>query len=129
MTDYMEAVSDPDNAESFDYPKEENIFSRTFTILATALDDKAFSRANKNKKDMIRAFGVYHYEAFTIGLQPFLDKLDVSTEEGANKIRDLLTRIKLDPDFIELTTGGGKNSPGPLKARIKFVEDKLAAAL
>lgn len=129
MTDYMEAVSDPDNTEPFDYPKEEDIFARTFAILAKALDDKAFSRANKNKDDLIRAFGIYHYEAFTIGLQPFLGKLDIGTNDGINKVRDLLTSIKLDPDFIGLTTGGGKNSPGPLKARIKFVEDKLAAAL
>lgn len=129
MTDYMEAVSDPDNAELFNYEQEQNIFARTFSILATALEDKAFSRANPNKNGLIRAFGVYHYEAFTIGLQPFLDKLDISTAEGVTRVRDLLTSIKLDPAFIELTTGGGKNSPGPLKARIKFVEEKLAASL
>ena len=129
MTEYMEAVSDPDNPEIFDYAAEENVFSQTFAILATALDDKAFSRANKTKNDLIRAFGVYHYEAFTIGLQPFLNKLDITTADGIGIARDLLISIKLDPAFIDLTTGGGKNSPGPLKARIKFVEDKLAAAL
>ena len=129
MTEYMEAVSDPDNPETFDYAKEEEVFSLTFAILATALDDRAFSRANKTKNDLIRAFGVYHYEAFTIGLQPFLSKLDITTTAGVDKARDLLMSIKLDTAFIDLTTGGGKNSPGPLKARIKFVEDKLAAAL
>lgn len=94
MTEYMEAVSDPDNSESFDYQKEEGIFTRTFAILAATLDDKAFSRANKNKSDLIRAFGIYHYEAFTIGLQSFLGKLDISTDASTTNVRELLT---IDP--------------------------------
>jgi hypothetical protein len=43
-------------------------------------------------------------------------------------MKDLLTGIKLDPAFIELTTGGGKNSPGPLSDRIRFVQERLSAA-
>ena len=129
LTEYMEAVSDPENPEPFDYQKEKEIFERTFAILARALGDKAFSRANKAQDDLIRAFGIYHYEAFTIGMQPFLYKLDVDTTEGIEKVRELIMEIKLDPVFIGHTTGGGKNSPGPLNDRISFVEGKLAAAL
>lgn len=128
MTDYMEAVSDPDHPESFDYQKEEDVFNLTFSILEKTLNDKAFSRANQKKNDLIRGFGVYHYEAFTIGIQPFLNKLDVSSLEGRRMVKDLLTSIKLDPKFIDLTTGGGKNSPGPLKDRINFVKNRLTAA-
>ncbi len=129
MTEYMEAVADPESAEGFDYTKEEKAFSRTFAILAATLEDRAFSRANPTRTDLIRAFGVYHYEAFTIGLQPFLDKLDISTAEGINKVKGLLTGIKMDAAFVELTTGGGRNSPGPLNDRINFVKNKLTDAL
>ena len=37
--------------------------------------------------------------------------------------------IKLDPDFIRMTTGGGKNSPGPLQDRIGFVEGRVKAVV
>ncbi len=128
LTEYMEAVSDPDNREPFDYASEREIFAQTFATLACALGDKAFSRANKAQSELVRAFGIYHYEAFTLGLQPFLGRLDVSTPAGIEQVHNLLRQIKLDARFIELTTGGGKNSPGPLNERITFVETKLAAA-
>ena len=41
------------------------------------------------------------------------------------KLESELIKIKLDPKFIEMTTGGGKNSPGPLNDRINFVGDRL----
>lgn len=129
LTEYMEAVSDPDDPEPFDYGKEQETFERTFKVLAGALGDKAFSRANtKTSGELIRAFGIYHYEAFTIGIQPNLDKLNVDTQERAQAVRDLLMQIKLDSGFIAQTTGGGKNSPGPLNERIGFVQGKLAAS-
>jgi len=37
--------------------------------------------------------------------------------------------IKLDPAFLGIRTGGGKNSPGPLQERIGFVEKKLQQAI
>lgn len=129
LTEYMEAVSDSDIAEEFNYENEKAIFEKTFSILAKALGSKAFSRANKTQDDLIRAFGIYHFEAFSVGIQPHLDKFDVTTQEGCDKAKAILTSIKLDTSFITLTTGGGKNSPGPLKERIKFVSDKLQEQL
>lgn len=129
MTEYMEAVSDPDNIETFDYQEEKAAFVQTFAILAKALGDKAFSRANKSNDALIRAFGIYHYEAFTIGLQPHLSNLNVNTAAEIEKVKGILTTIKLHPEFIKQTTGGGKNSSGLLKKRIKFVKDEVAAKL
>lgn len=129
LTEYMEAVSDPDSAEPFDYSKEKEVFERTFLILNCTLGDKAFSRANKAQNDLIRAFGIYHFEAFTIGMQSILNKLDIDSQSGLEKVGNLIKKIKLDPIFIGHTTGGGKNSPGPLNERISFVELKLAEAL
>lgn len=128
LTDFMESVSDPDDPMLFDYDNESVVFAKTFRILSRSLGDKAFSRANKSADSLIRGFGVYHFEAFTIGIQSFLDRIDIDSDLGLQKIVDLFTSIKLDQEFIALTTGGGKNSPGPLADRIRFVQDKLAAA-
>jgi hypothetical protein len=49
----------------------------------------------------------------------------VTSEAGREKAESVLKKIKLDTAFITLTTGGGKNSPGPLKERINFVGNKL----
>jgi len=126
----MEVVSDPDKPADFDYEKEGAAFKKTFHILKRALSDRAFGRANPAKAgELVRGFGIYHFEAFTMGLQPFLDKADVDQPAGLQKVREVLMGIKLDPGFIELTTGGGKNSPGPLGQRIAFVEERLGASL
>lgn len=127
LTDYMEAVSDPEQALFFDYPTEEDIFKKTFKILANTLGDTAFSRANKSGTDLVKAFGVYHFEAFTVGIQPYLNTINSDDPNSLQVIREILKSIKLDADFIKLTTGGGKNSPGPLNDRIHFVVDKLSA--
>lgn len=129
LTEYMEAVSDPEHAEIFDFVKEKTIFDRTFAVLNLTLEDYAFSSANKIRTQLVRAFGVYHFEAFTLGLQPFLDKIDVTDAVLIKALGVTLKAIKLDDAFIKLTTGGGKNSPGPLADRINFVANRLALDL
>lgn len=127
LTEYMEAVADPEEPIAFDYAQEKETFERTFKILNRSVGEKAFSRANKSGNDLVRAFGIYHYEAFTIGLQPFIQRIDPESKSEIENVGDLIKKIKLDKDFIEITTGGGKNSPGLLDARIKFVEDRFRA--
>jgi hypothetical protein len=63
-----------------------------------------------------------------MGLQPVLSKLSPGDAPQMEKLKDVLTGIKLAPEFIALTTGGGKNSPGPLAARISYVEKGLQHA-
>jgi len=128
LTEYMEAVSDPDNSLQFDYDQEKQIFEKTFYILNKTLGDLSFSPANKARNSLIRAFGIYHFEAFTLGLQPFLPQLDPNNQDVIAKLKSVFHEIKLNAQFITLTTGGGKNSPGPLNDRIKFVEDALILA-
>ena len=72
---------------------------------------------------------MYHYEAFTLGIQPFLDDIDV--EDGADRtlLKDVLEGIKRDPEFIAITSGGGRNSKGALDRRVEFVEQRLRAEL
>ena len=128
LTEYMEEVADPLEAESFNYEVEESVFRRTFSALRKALGDMAFAIAYKTRDKLTAGFGAYHYEAITIGIQPVLERLDLDDDGVIERLREALTAIKLDPVFIEMTTGGGKNSPGPLNDRIGFVERRLVDA-
>lgn len=128
LTEYMEAVSDPELSVSFDYGREEAIFRKTFELLKKALGDKAFAFRNKSGTDLAAGFSTYHFEAITMGLQAVIDRLNSDEPEHIQRLEDELKKIKLDDDFTRITSGGGKNSPGLLKVRIEFVESWLSDA-
>ena len=128
LTDFMESVSDPVVRIDFDYNREKVTFEKTFEILATTLDDRAFGWMNK-AGNIVRGFAVYHFEAFTLGVQPFLDLVDLADAQKAAKLKDALEAIKKDRAFVEITTGGGRNSKGALDKRVSFVSQKLLEAL
>lgn len=128
LTEYMEDVADPDKPEPFDYKIEEASFRKTFTVLQRTLADKSFAFRNKAGNDLAAGFSILHYEAVTMGLQPVIQKLNADDAGQMATLRDTLTAIKLDGDFVSKTTGGGKNSPGLLNDRIGFVEARLQHA-
>jgi hypothetical protein len=125
LTEYLEAVSDPDGKSDFAYDREQEIFLKTFAILARSLGDVAFAFPNRARKGFNSGFSVYHFEGLTLGLQPYIDKIDPADDQVMAKLKAILEGIKLDEAFIKITQGGGKNSPGPLKDRIEFVEQRL----
>ncbi len=125
LTEYMEKVSDPEKAGAFEYVAEKANFEKTFAILAATLGEAAFSFANPAGTKLTKGFSVYHFEAITVGIQPRLARFDVANGPQMTQVNDRLRSIKLDANFIKATTGGGKNSPGPLKQRIAFVADGL----
>ncbi|PTB99421.1 DUF262 domain-containing protein [Marinobacter sp. Z-F4-2] len=125
LTEYMEAVTDPDNVDvEFDYDEEERIFDKLFLVLKNALGDKAFGRSGGN--GIQSNFSVYHFEGICTGLLSKLDEIDPDKPEHIEALRVRLEEIKSDADFISVTTGGGKNSPGPLNRRVQIVIDGLA---
>jgi hypothetical protein len=128
LTEYMEEIADPDVPRTFGYPEEEEVFRRTFKALNKTLGDMAFAIAYKTRDRLTAGFGAYHFEAITIGLQTVLDRLDLHDDAVIALLKEALMAIKLDREFVEMTTGGGKNSPGPLNARIGFVEKQLRYA-
>lgn len=129
LTDFAEAVADPArNDVKFDYAAERSIFLRTFRLLAASIGELAFGFANRSKNQLSLSFSIYHFEAVTIGLQRVIDRLDPGDTAQMQMLSKVLQEIKLDPKFQILTTGGGKNSPGPLNDRIRFVGDRLADA-
>jgi hypothetical protein len=125
LTDYMEAVSDPAVDENFDYAFEHEIFTKTFRVFNATLQELSFAFVSRRFARIVKGFSVYHFEAFTIGLQVVLDRIDVGAADQMERLKGLFERIKNDAKFQEITTGGGKNSPGPLAQRIGFVETML----
>lgn len=128
MTDYMESVVDPASNVKFDYDAEKASFEKTFRVLAASLGEFSFSFANKKKDDLSAGFSIYHYESITIGLQSVIGNLDPDDAAQMEDLGKELKAIKLDPDFIKLTSGGGKNSSGQLRARVNFASEKLINA-
>jgi uncharacterized protein with ParB-like and HNH nuclease domain len=129
FTEYMERISDPSAKPEFDYDREKSIFLKTFSVLDKTLGEYAFTYANPKTGKLTMGFSVYHFEAFTVGLQACLEKIDVEDEDLMKKMKTTFERIKLDPEFVKITTGGGKNSRGPLNARIEFVQKRVEAIL
>ena len=115
LTKYMEGVSDSAVALRFDYPAEREVFLKTFTVLDRALAELSFTYANKARTQLTGGFSVYHYEAITVGLQSLLGRINPDDAAQIARLKEGLQNIKPDPDFIRITTGGGKNSPGPLR--------------
>jgi len=128
ITEYAERVADPAKGQAFDYPEERRIFAKTFALLSKALDDKAFGWVNKSGT-LVRGFSVYHFEAFTLGLQGCLDRFNESDATSIQRLKVALESIKSDQTFKAITTGGGKNSRGALDTRVAFVADALGRVL
>lgn len=125
LTEYMESVSDPAANQVFDESHEKDVFKKTFEIFHKTLGEHAFARVNPDGTSIGLGFSVYHFEAFSIGIQSKLNSIDTNNEPQLEKLRNIFEEIKRDWGFIGLTTGGGKNSRGPLKDRIAFVQDRV----
>ena len=129
LTEYMEAVSDPERKDvTFDYDVEEKIFASTFRVLNEALGEGAFSGVNK-QGNIQGYFSALHFEALTMGLQASLDKLAAADDALKTKFKDKILEVKKDAEFQKLTKGGGKNYAAALEARIDFVSKRVAACL
>jgi hypothetical protein len=124
MTDYMESIADPEIGAPFNYEIERETFLRTFAVLATVLEDKAFGWVNRTGT-IVRGFAVYHFEAFTLGVQPFLGRVDLAQTNQVETLRNVLEGVKRDQAFQLITSGGGRNSKGALDRRIGFVQNAL----
>ena len=131
LTEYMEGVSETEEQSRipFNYEEERAAFLKTFRILAQTLGERSFSIANRSRDALTKSFGIYQFEAFTVGIQSHLNAIDENDDNLLHRLTEVFLAIKLDPQFIRITTGGGKNSPGPLNERIGFVERHIQEAL
>lgn len=126
LTEYMENVSS--GITAFDYTENENNFKKVFEVLSKAHGQKVFGRISADDR-LQSNFNNYHFESITIGIQSVIDKIDAADDSIIDKIRESIILLKKDETFKIQTTGGGKNSPGPLRSRIeiasKYFEDAL----
>ena len=88
------------------------------------LGEYAFSRTNE-KGNYVLGFIVYQYEAFTLGIQRHLYKIDLCNPAQMLSIKNEFELIKREKKFREITTGGGRNTPKALDERVAFVEDRV----
>lgn len=129
LTEYMEAVSDPDRKDvAFDFDVERAIFCKTFKVLREVFGTGAFSGFNEKGTPM-GYFSALHFEAFSLGIQKRLEDLAKDGASRSEKVRQVLVATKTDADFKKLTTGGGKNYSAALKQRVEFIEKRVAACL
>ena len=129
LDDYMESVALPErekNHVDFNYSEEEVVFKKVFKILSLSMGDQAFSSNNKARDGLQNNFRSYHYEVFPQAIIPLVDVIDTDNAEHIRLVKELIITIKLDPDFISMTTGGGKNTKNALDDRFKFASNKLS---
>jgi hypothetical protein len=114
LTECMEAIADSRIGYSFDYVKERETFRKTFMLLQSWMHDEAFYMVVRRRSGTQSKypFSVLHYEAFTLGIQPHIDKLDPCDPTQVEKMAHVAKEIKHNEEFIRLTTGGGKNTRG-----------------
>ena len=131
LTEYLEAISDTPAKLPFDCRAEQLIFEKTFTILNTTLGAESFYMVVKRNTgaNSRYPFSVLHYEAFTLGLQEHLDRLDPTDVSQMERVKNQATEIKNDEGFIRLTTGGGKNTKGSLAKRLEVVSNRIGNVL
>lgn len=127
LTEYMEQVTE--EISSFDYVRQKSDFEKVFKIFARTLKEKSFCYPTKDLTKITTGFSVNHFEAFTIGIADVLDTIDDSSDAILTKLSNVFAEIKCDKDFYKITTGGGKNSTGPLNQRISFVSTRVKDAI
>ena len=127
LTEYMEYIARNDamGDSQFNYEEEKKIFLKTFALLSNTLGEYSFSFYDRKGSKLTRGFSANNYEAITIGIQPFIDKINIHNQQMLKNFRDQIETLKSEPDYIELTAGGGKNSIGQLEKRIKYVTNWL----
>jgi hypothetical protein len=126
LSEYMEAVTD--GKLPFDEARERAVFSKTFLLLTGALGENAFTLVN-----MQGAFGFHfvddHYEPFTQGLQPFLERVELTDSSRIDRLREGLIAAKRLPMFRRPVSRPYLMPPDELRQRVDAVERELARAL
>jgi hypothetical protein len=132
LTDFMERVTEETSAHNieFDQAKEEEIFKRTFKVLADTLGPKMARRWVGHGAGYGGGFSRSHYEAFAVGVARMIDRIPKRQSSAyLSKIGTALDEAKQDPKLKPLTTGGGKNFKRIYDQKIALVEAHLRGAI
>jgi hypothetical protein len=135
MTTYAERVSDNDSGLVFDYEREEKIFKKTFSLLNAILPQgKIFSNLNDTGYRQ-RQFLAFHFEAFSIGIAKYWNKIEVADTPKINALRTSFLKLKKDSDFIDATKNEKERRSSAskyvkyLRLRISIVQKEIAKVI
>jgi hypothetical protein len=130
IDEFAENIASAENPiKVFDYTVEEAVFLKTFRVLAKSTGELSFTFANKGGTELTRGFSAYHFEGVTLGLQPHLQKLHAEDAIQMAKLKESLKTVRLSKPFKDVSSGGGRNSPGPLNKRVELIEGAVARIL
>ncbi|MEQ1969781.1 DUF262 domain-containing protein [Xenorhabdus nematophila] len=126
LTEYMENISS--EQLEFDYDDNEKNFKKVFEILSKTHGDRIFGRIGADNKIQSN-FNIYHFESITIGIQSIIKHIDQTDDEIIENLKNKILELKNDSTFKTETTGGGKNSPGPLTRRIDIAKQYFESVI
>jgi len=132
LTDFMERVTEETSSRhiKFDEALEEDVFRRTFKILAATLGPKTARRWVGPDAVYGGGFSRSHYEAFSVGVARLIDQIPAKpSTTKLQKIMAALEDAKRDPKLKPLTTGGGKNFKRIYEQKIALVANHLRGVL
>lgn len=110
----------------FDYEAEENSFLKVFGTLSKGLGADSFSTIT-HKGSFTQQFYSYHYEAITIALSKFQDRLNSNDMNLNKKIKEEIIKLKKDQNFIKATENKlHKRTSG--SQYLKFLEQRISIA-
>ena len=124
LTDYMEFETEQVMEGLFRKNEEKIIFYKTFEILNKVMEGKIFASLSKGGNPQ-SGFDVYHFEAFSIGIQRSLNSINADNDSEIEALKNLFLEIKGDSEFKKLITGGGMNTKNQFQARVDFVKEKV----
>lgn len=133
LTDYLEAVSDPENPTTFDYVGERGVFEKTFRALRLISDElginsRIFGTVFPRSSEPRGQFSVYHYEGLVLGIERVIDQIDVQSPDRISRLASVVRDGKADQSFLS-HTGAGKNQRSELEARVSYFATRFAAVL
>jgi len=124
LTNYMEFETEQVIEGVYKEDEEKLTFEKTFKILNKVMGGQVFAGLSQGGRPQ-NSFAVYHFEAFSIGIQESLGSINENNDSEISALKKLFLEIKGNSDFKQLTTGGGKNTKRQFQARVNFVKEKV----
>lgn len=132
MTQYSEDIAD--KVEVFDFEREKECFEKTFKLLNTILPKGAIF-VHFSERGFQKQFLAFHYEAFSIGVSRFLDKVSPDNLDLVRKLMTKFAKLKDNSGFQEITKNekekrtSGSQYLRYLNERIDAVENAIKSVL
>ena len=121
MTQYAENIAD--KVEGFDFEKEKECFEKTFKLLNAILPNGAIF-VHYSKRGFQKQFLSFHYEAFSIGVSKFLDKIPPDNSDLVRKLMTKFAKLKDNPRFQEITKNEKEKRTSGSKY-LKYLDERI----